>query len=222
MKKVFLFLALVFITGCGFFSEETADDFIETHSTSEHFHVKQEISKKDMCTTFGGDLRKEKNECWFIQKFQCDELEGEYIGCDDPCSSTPTGCDVKCYPVCKLTDFVHFFSEKGTKLHIDEFSENLRIFSPLKLIGKLEKSWVFEGEFMVVLLDSEKNILKQHYGTANIFTEAGEIKEGMVDFQIDFEFEPQKRNSKGFLRIGKNNVSDEEGTDDWIDIPVKF
>ncbi len=65
---------------------------------------KQDI--ESICIDLGGNWVSDYNECEYINKTSCDELDGSFIECGSACRNDPeaTICTMQCVPVCSLLE----------------------------------------------------------------------------------------------------------------------
>lgn len=116
-----------------------------------------------------------------------------------------------------------YTSKKGNKVTVNENIEWTKISSPLTLTGKIPTNWVFEAVFWVWLYTSSWEVIKQHYGTANIWDENQEVILPEVDFIVDFEFDASQYEwISWYIELRNDNPSGLPENDDNIRIPVIF
>jgi len=91
------------------------------------------------------------------------------------------------------------------------------IESPLIIEGKARGTWFFEGDFPVMLIDSNGDLVVRHFAQAQ-----GEwMTEDFVGFKSQIEFE-QPTTDNGVLILEKDNPSGLSENDAKIEIPVRF
>ena len=92
------------------------------------------------------------------------------------------------------------------------------IESPLTIRGRARGTWFFEGDFPILLKDTDGDVIARSYVTA--------AKESMttdfVDFSGSLSFTRPKPGSPGTLVFMKDNPSDRAELDDSTAIPVFF
>lgn len=116
-----------------------------------------------------------------------------------------------------------YTSKKGNKVTVNENVEGMKISSPLTLTGKIPTNWVFEAVFWVWLYTSSWEVIKQHYGTANIWDENQEVILPEVDFVVDFEYDANQYEwVSWYIELRNDNPSGLPENEDNIRIPVTF
>ena len=91
------------------------------------------------------------------------------------------------------------------------------ITSPTTVMGQARGTWFFEGQFPVVLLDSNNNELGR--GAAKAF--ADWTTTNFVPFEASFEFSIPSTET-GTLLLKKDNPSGDPAKDDQLEIPIRF
>lgn len=94
--------------------------------------------------------------------------------------------------------------------------QNQLVTSPLKVEGQALGSWFFEASLPVKLMDSDKQIIVSHYGTA----QDDWMTEKPVKFVSDLVFSTNA--TSGFLVISKDNPSGLPQNDASVSVPVRF
>lgn len=89
--------------------------------------------------------------------------------------------------------------------------------SPLIVEGMARGTWFFEGDFPVMLLDSNGNPVARHFATAK----GDWMSEDFVPFKAQLEFE-KPTTATGVLVLEKNNPSGLPEYDAKVEIPVRF
>ena len=133
-----------------------------------------------------------------------------------------TGIVMESYPrQCRYNEST-YTENIGNELEKIEFIQlnnprpNQIIESPLLISGQA-KTWYFEGELPVKLLDGNNNILIEKWVTA----QEDWMVDKFVPFEGQIEFETPETDT-GTLIILKNNPSDFREFDDQLEIPVRF
>ncbi|HWS48489.1 MAG TPA: hypothetical protein VN174_00380 [Candidatus Methanoperedens sp.] len=89
--------------------------------------------------------------------------------------------------------------------------------SPLKLIGLIDKSWVFEGSFPIELLDNQnKSLFKSTASAPNWLEEESKYTSFMAVFNF-VTYSPS-----GFVQVKNSNPSGLPENDKRVTIPVTF
>ena len=92
------------------------------------------------------------------------------------------------------------------------------VSSPLTIKGLARGTWFFEGDFPVILLNSQGEILAESYATAK-----GEwMKQDFVEFEGSITFNSDLPGHRGTLVLKKDNPTDLARFDDKLEIPVNF
>ena len=91
------------------------------------------------------------------------------------------------------------------------------ITSPTTVIGQARGTWFFEGQFPVVLVDSNGNELGR--GAAKAFSDW--TTNNFVPFEVTFEFAIPST-TYGTLELKKDNPSGDPAKDDELNIPIRF
>ena len=92
------------------------------------------------------------------------------------------------------------------------------VVSPLNVSGKINNSWLFEGQFTIELLDNEENEIA--FAVANEVVPGSWLEHGMVDFTATLNFVTNAES--GYLVFIKDNPSGLPEFDDSYEIPVLF
>lgn len=101
---------------------------------------------------------------------------------------------------------------------LDKLSEGSIVSSPLTITGTVPPGWMFEGQFQVFLMDSERNGIAK---TSAQEVEPGSWQSGEpVKFAATLKYATEKE--KGILRFEKDNPSGLPENDDSYEINVNF
>ena len=103
-------------------------------------------------------------------------------------------------------DFVSFSVPPGQK-----------VSGKIAATGSIQNSYFFEATLVVKILDANKNVLKEDFGTATTdWTNAGP-----VSFATSLDFSGISPGN-GFIRLENDNPSGNPANDKYVDIPVVF
>ena len=92
------------------------------------------------------------------------------------------------------------------------------IRSPLRIRGHARGTWFFEGDFPLILKDSQGRIIAQGYVTAR-----GEwMTKEFVPFEGTLKFKVPAGGGRGTLVFKKDNPTDRPELDDEMELPVRF
>jgi len=92
------------------------------------------------------------------------------------------------------------------------------IRSPLRIRGQARGTWFFEGDFPLILKDSQGRIIAQGYVTAR-----GEwMTKEFVPFEGTLKFKVPAGGGRGTLVFKKDNPTDRPELDDEMELPVLF
>jgi hypothetical protein len=117
------------------------------------------------------------------------------------------------------TQLVQVFPQGNCKsdlIYVDLPLPGSRIASPLRIHGYARGKWFFEGDFPVVLADTNGKFIAQGYATAK----NGWMTEMFVPFESVIRFKPPRSGSKGTLVLRKDNPTGRPEFDDALEIPV--
>lgn len=89
--------------------------------------------------------------------------------------------------------------------------------SPLKITGQARGTWFFEGDFPILIVDSEGNELGRGFGTA----EGEWMTEDFVPFTASVDF-TSPTTTKGTLILQRDNPSGLPENDAQLIIPINF
>ena len=90
--------------------------------------------------------------------------------------------------------------------------------SALVVRGQARGNWFFEGDFPLLLLDRDRNVLARSYASA-----LGEwMSDAFVPFEGVLEFEPPPGATTGWLVLQKDNPSERRELDEVLELPVGF
>jgi hypothetical protein len=92
------------------------------------------------------------------------------------------------------------------------------IKSPLSIRGRARGTWFFEGDFPVVLEDTNGNIVANGFVTA----QGDWMTKEFVPFAGTLSFAGHDQTDRGSLVFKKDNPSDQRELDDAMAIPVFF
>ena len=108
-------------------------------------------------------------------------------------------------------------SEDGVSIVVNQPASNTVITSPLAITGSVPGSWSFESTFPIIILDSERQVIANSYGT--LLSDWKTDK--MVKFSGEASFEKPGSNT-GYLVLEKSNPSGIEKNSDKLEIPIRF
>jgi hypothetical protein len=92
------------------------------------------------------------------------------------------------------------------------------VHSALVVRGQARGNWFFEGDFPLLLLDRDRNVLARSYASA-----LGEwMSDAFVPFEGVLEFEPPPGATTGWLVLQKDNPSERPELDEVLELPVGF
>jgi hypothetical protein len=119
------------------------------------------------------------------------------------------------------TDFVTS-TPQGNTLTVYNFQQMQILSSPVALEGMVPSSWIFEGIFPITLRTDRGDTIAEGYGSADIFDDNGEMREGLVPFTANFEFTmPDTEFDTAVINFSADQTAVEEGQDhDTVDIQV--
>jgi len=106
--------------------------------------------------------------------------------------------------------------EKANLIRISSPRPNAEISSPLLIEGEAVGNWFFEGDFPIVLLDSNNNIVARSFATA----QSDSMTEDFVKFKALIEF--IANTARGELLLLKDNPSGLPENEDGLRVPVLF
>ncbi len=89
--------------------------------------------------------------------------------------------------------------------------------SPQRIVGLIDKSWVFEGSFPIKLFDSQNKILFDGIASAPNWLEG---EEKLTDFSATLKF--STTSLRGYLKIKNDNPSGLPQNDKNFNIPIIF
>jgi hypothetical protein len=101
---------------------------------------------------------------------------------------------------------------------ISEPIANSTVQSPVKIKGTAPPGWMFEGVFLVKLLDLERNIIIQ--GQAKELTPGSWQSGNLVEFEADLSFSTTSKS--GFLVLENDNPSGNPENSKSFEIPIQF
>jgi len=116
---------------------------------------------------------------------------------------------------------VKVFSQGNCKsdlIYVESPLPGSRVASPLRIRGYARGNWFFEGDFPVVLADTNGKVIAKWYATAK----KGWMTETFVPFESVIKFKSPLSGNKGTLFLKKDNPSDRQEFDDALEIPVFF
>jgi hypothetical protein len=93
-----------------------------------------------------------------------------------------------------------------------------RVTSPLRIRGYARGKWFFEGDFPVVLRESDGKVIATGYATAKDEW----MTDNFVPFESEIKFKMPKPGSRGTLILKKDNPTDLPEHDDELEIAVYF
>jgi len=107
---------------------------------------------------------------------------------------------------------------KSMLIVVDEPTPGAVITSPLKVQGKARGVWFFEGDFPLLLMDSQRKVIAKGFATAK-----GEwMTQKFVSFEGTLKFKKLEGSSRGTLAFKKDNPTDRPELDDILEIPIFF
>ena len=120
------------------------------------------------------------------------------------------------------TESLLLMSSAGNAITLKNFKSGQQIVSPLELSGTVPNFWQFEASFPIKIVTKDGTVLHSHYGTADWIGEDGMPIEGVVEFTSTLEFDVSDVNipSEGFLRLERDQVTDEVDSEDFVLIPI--
>ena len=119
------------------------------------------------------------------------------------------------------TRLVHIFPQGNCKsdlIYMHSPLPGARVTSPVRIQGHARGKWFFEGDFPLVLRDSNGKVIAKGYATAKDEW----MTEKFVPFEAVIEFEKPSSGSEGTLILKKDNPSDLPEHDDELEIPIFF
>ncbi|MDP6775444.1 MAG: Gmad2 immunoglobulin-like domain-containing protein [Candidatus Latescibacteria bacterium] len=108
--------------------------------------------------------------------------------------------------------------ESGPHIVVESPSPGSVIASPLRVSGRARGTWFFEGDFPLLLLDAQGNVLARSYATAR----GAWMTRDFVPFEGTLEFRSPEAGINGILRLIKDNPSNRRELDNAIEIPIRF
>jgi len=120
-----------------------------------------------------------------------------------------------------VSQIVHIWPKGNCRsnwIRLDSPLPGANISSPVTIKGKARGIWFFEGDFPVILLDSQDNKIAESYATAH-----GEwMSEDFVEFEGVIPYSGALSGQRGFLLLKKDNPTGMEQFDDALRIPITF
>jgi len=107
---------------------------------------------------------------------------------------------------------------KSNLIYMDSPLPGALVASPLTVRGHARGKWFFEGDFPVVLKDTNGKAITKGFATAK----DAWMTEKFVPFEGMIEFKRPGSGSKGTLVLKKDNPTDRPEFDDTLEIPVFF
>jgi hypothetical protein len=107
---------------------------------------------------------------------------------------------------------------KSDRIVLERPKPGAMVSSPLIVRGQARGTWFFEGDFPLLLKDSEGNVVARGFASARGEWMAREF----VPFEGRIEFKKPKGRGRGTLILKKDNPSDRPELDDALEIPVFF
>jgi Immunoglobulin-like domain of bacterial spore germination. len=118
----------------------------------------------------------------------------------------------------QLSDTTNTYASlKSIEIKLYTPLDNMKVSSPMAVMGQVPGSWSFEASFPVKLEDSQGNIIAQ--------TPAQVIGDWTTDNLVPFSVQltwSSTENGNGTLILQKDNPSGLAENDDSVSIPVKF
>lgn len=118
----------------------------------------------------------------------------------------------------RLTEVESTPSSKTEQIIVYTPAPGALISSPLAIQGRARGSWFFEGDFPVLLTDSNGEVIAAKYATAK----GDWMTSAFVPFEGEIEFIAPASGSRGTLVLKKDNPSDRPELDDQLELPVRF
>lgn len=109
-------------------------------------------------------------------------------------------------------------STKTNEPQITTPALNTKVASPLVVKGKVPSGWMFEGQFPISLLDSNRKEIATSSGKE--ITPGSWTGEAPVDFEGTITFTTSAKS--GFLVVGADNPSGLPENNKSFEVPVKF
>jgi len=107
---------------------------------------------------------------------------------------------------------------KSALIVVDAPTPGAVITSPFKVQGKARGVWFFEGDFPLLLMDSQRRVIAKGFATAK-----GEwMTQKFVSFEGTLKFKKPENSSRGTLAFKKDNPTDRPELDDVLEIPIFF
>jgi len=103
-------------------------------------------------------------------------------------------------------------------IYLDSPLPGAIVDSPLKIQGHARGNWFFEGDFPVVLTDSQGAVIAERFATAK----GNWMTEKFVRFEGIIEFNKPRIGDSGTLILKKDNPTGLPQHDDALEIPVFF
>ena len=107
---------------------------------------------------------------------------------------------------------------RGDFILLDSPRPGAAVSSPLAIKGQARGTWFFEGDFPVILLNSQGKKIAESYATAK-----GEwMTQDFVEFEGSISFNSGLSGRRGTLVLKKDNPTGLAQFDDKLEIPVSF
>lgn len=108
-------------------------------------------------------------------------------------------------------------SDKGVNITVYTPLANIKVSSPLVIIGQVPGNWSFEAQFVIQLKDANGKVIGQTPATL----QGDWMTEALVPFTATLEF-PASQSGVGTLVLVKDNPSDLPQNNDSLKIPTKY
>jgi hypothetical protein len=110
----------------------------------------------------------------------------------------------------------------GHSLEVSEPSPNSRVTSPLRISGRAQGMWFFDGKLAVQLLDAAGNLIAESAAEARPPAGGNRTAPEFTAFALTLEFQTPTTTPAGLLILRNHNPSGDPEQDIIFAIPVKF
>jgi hypothetical protein len=107
---------------------------------------------------------------------------------------------------------------RGGLIYLDSPLSGALVTSPLKVRGYARGTWFFEGDFPMVLVDSEGKVMTKGFCSAKNHW----MTENFVRFEGSIEFKKTGAGDRGTLILKKDNPTDLPEYDDALEVTIFF
>ncbi|MGK7394054.1 MAG: Gmad2 immunoglobulin-like domain-containing protein [Candidatus Cyclobacteriaceae bacterium M3_2C_046] len=108
--------------------------------------------------------------------------------------------------------------QNAGQIKLEQPLPNKDISSPLTVKGKARGSWFFEGQFPVVLIDKDKNIIAEATAKAR----GKWMTDNFVPFEATLTYQNPPDDERGYLELKKSNPSGKPENSRTYSLPVLF